>query len=86
MKDTNKKKIDRFKTSIQDSFNEERMKNIDISIEGYLDKFESLSNMDIPEDTKDIVRQIKLLQMKNDDKVMQAIEILKKIERNLLDK
>ncbi|MCB1156241.1 MAG: hypothetical protein H7A25_01355 [Leptospiraceae bacterium] len=85
MKDTNKKKIELFKDSLSDSFDKERLKNIDISIEGYLDRFEHLGNMDIPEETKTVIRDIKLLQIKNEDSLTKAAELIKQIEKGLLE-
>jgi hypothetical protein len=86
MKDSNKKKIDKFKSSLMDSFDQERVKDIDMSIEGYLDKFEHLGQLDIPDDTKDVIKQIKILQMKNDTNMSKASDMIRKIERMFLEK
>lgn len=80
MKDTTNSKIDKFKSSLMESFDEERLKNIDISIEGYLDKFEHYSEMDIPENMKTVIKDIKKLQMGNEDSLTRAQQILETLE------
>ncbi|MEM7180686.1 MAG: hypothetical protein AAF518_07225 [Spirochaetota bacterium] len=81
MKETNKTKIDKFKDSLMESFDQDRLKNIDMSIEGYFDKFEHLSKMDIPEDMKTVIKDIKRLQISNEDGLSKAVELLDKIEK-----